>query len=77
LFTPADLRTLADNPCCLHLAQWRTAARSNLFRTRQAASRAGLTVVELPMLFSPALGRHELEELSRTLGVGLNRSQNA
>jgi anion-transporting ArsA/GET3 family ATPase len=74
LFTAADLRALAANPCCHRLAQWRSGSARNLARTRQAASRAGLPMIELPMLFSPALGRAELEELSRALDARLDRS---
>ncbi|HEY2526064.1 MAG TPA: hypothetical protein VGI29_13450, partial [Candidatus Binataceae bacterium] len=40
-------------------------------RARREASRAGLGVVELPMLFSPALGRAELEELSHAFDAGV------
>lgn len=72
LFTAAELRALAADPSCHRLAQWRTGSARNLARTRQAASRAGLRVVELPMLFSPALGRDELEELGRALGARLH-----
>ena len=53
------------------LAQWRAGAGRFAARTRREASRAGLRVVELPMLFSPAMGRAELEELSRALDARL------
>lgn len=74
LFTRSDLDALdapKAHPGCARLAQWRDGAGRIAARMRRDASRAGLGVVELPMLFSPALGRAELEELSRVLDAGL------
>jgi anion-transporting ArsA/GET3 family ATPase len=73
LFSPAELRALAAHPGCRRLAQWRAGAGRRAALTRRAASRAGLRVVELPMLFSAAMGRAEVEELSRALSAQLNR----
>jgi anion-transporting ArsA/GET3 family ATPase len=73
LFTPADLEALGApgvDPGFARLAQWRAGAGRLAARARRQASRAGLGVVELPMLFSPALGRAELEELSRAFAAG-------
>lgn len=72
-FSAAELGALAAIPGCHSLAQWRASASARAAHVRRALSRARLRVVELPMLFSPALGRAELEELSRTLGAQLNR----
>lgn len=71
LFTESELRALASNPRCSNLARWRDGASVNVVRTREAATRAGLPLVELPMLFRPALSRGEIEELSRTLSARL------
>jgi len=65
------LDALEGHPGCARLARWRDGAGRFATRARREASRAGLYVVELPMLFSPAMGRAELEELSRALEAGL------
>ena len=65
------LDALDAYPGCARLARWRDGAGRFAARARREASRAGLAVVELPMLFSPAMGRAELEELSRALEAGL------
>jgi len=65
------LDALDAYPGCARLARWRDGAGRFVARARREASRAGLAVVELPMLFSPAMGRAELEELSRALEAGL------
>jgi arsenite-transporting ATPase len=64
------LDALDMHPGCARLARWRDGAGRFAARARREASRAGLAVVELPMLFSPALGRAELEQLSRALEGG-------
>jgi anion-transporting ATPase len=57
---------------CARLAHWRHGGGAGATtRARRAAVRAGLGLVELPMLFSPAMGRTELGELSRALDVWL------
>ena len=53
------------------LARWRDGSGRFAARARREASRVGLRVIELPMLFSPAMGRAELEELSRALDARL------
>ena len=73
LFAPSDLQALGGpsaDPGFARLAQWRDGAGRFAARARREASRAGLGVVELPMLFSPALGRAELEDLSRAFDTG-------
>jgi len=55
------------HPGCALLARWRDGAGRFAAQARREASRAGLSVVELPMLFSPAMGRAELEVLSGEL----------
>jgi anion-transporting ArsA/GET3 family ATPase len=72
LFSAAELRTLDAHPACRRLAAWRGGAGGPAARARRAAARAHLRVIELPMLFSPAMGRAEVEELSRALGAQLN-----
>ena len=70
LFSHSDLDELdarGAHPECVRLARWRAGTGGFAARARREASRAGLRVVELPMLFSPAMGRAQLEELSRTL----------
>ncbi|HTQ24690.1 MAG TPA: ArsA-related P-loop ATPase [Candidatus Binataceae bacterium] len=74
LFTLSDLEALGApgaDPGYARLAQWRDGAGRFAARARREASRAGLSVVELPMLFSPALGRAELEELSRAFDAAM------
>ncbi len=66
-----ELDALDTHPGCARLARWRDGAGRFAARARREASRAGLGVVELPMLFSPAMGRAELEELSRAFDAGL------
>ncbi len=65
------------HPGCAHLARWRAGAGGFAARTRREAARARLRVVELPMLFSLAMGRAELDELSRTLDARLLPSESA
>jgi anion-transporting ArsA/GET3 family ATPase len=67
----AELDAPGAHPGFVRLAQWRGGAERFAARARREASRAGLRVVELPMLFSPAMGRAELEELSRALDARL------
>jgi anion-transporting ATPase len=74
LFSAREMDTLdalEAYPGCARLARWRDGAGRFAARARREASRAGLAVVELPMLFSPAMGRAELEWLSRALEAGL------
>jgi hypothetical protein len=71
LFDKNEIDTLGAHPGYQRLAQWRDSAGGFAARARREASRAGLNVVELPMLFSPAMGRAELEELSRALDARL------
>jgi anion-transporting ArsA/GET3 family ATPase len=74
LFNKSELDELdapGAHPEFARLAQWRDGAGRFAARARREASRAGLRVVELPMLFSPAMGRAELEELSRALDARL------
>jgi len=66
-----ELDALDTHPGCARLARWRDGAGRFAARARREASRAGLRVVELPMLFSPAMGRAELEELSRAFDAQL------
>ena len=65
------LDALDAYPGCARLARWRDGAGRFAARARREASRAGLAVIELPVLFSPAMGRAELEDLSRALEAGL------
>jgi hypothetical protein len=71
LFNKNEIDALGGHPGYQRLAQWRDSAGGFAARARREASRAGLHVVELPMLFSPAMGRAELEELSRALDARL------
>jgi hypothetical protein len=71
LFNKNEIDALGAHPGYQRLAQWRDSAGGFAARARREASRAGLNVVELPMLFSPAMGRAELEELSRALDARL------
>jgi hypothetical protein len=71
LFNKSEIDALGAHPGYQRLAQWRDSAGGFAARARREASRAGLSVVELPMLFSPAMGRAELEELSRALDARL------
>ena len=65
LFSRRELTALEADAGCARLARWRDGAGHFAARARREMSRARLSVVELPMLFSPAMGRAELEELSR------------
>jgi hypothetical protein len=71
LFNKNEIDALGAHPGYQRLAQWRDSAGGFAARARREASRAGLNVVELPMLFSPAMGRAELQELSRALDARL------
>jgi anion-transporting ArsA/GET3 family ATPase len=80
LFSAREMDTLdalKAHPSCSRLARWRDGAGGFASRVRREASRAGLAVVELPMLFSRAMGRAELERLSRALEAGLITAQAA
>lgn len=77
LFSKSELDALEAHPQCQRLAQWRTGAGPFAARARRETSRAGLKVIKLPMLFSPAMGRAELEELSRMLSARLLPSSSA
>ncbi|HVB79989.1 MAG TPA: ArsA-related P-loop ATPase [Candidatus Binataceae bacterium] len=71
LFNQRELDALDTYPEGALLARWRDGAGGFAARARREASRAGLGVIELPMLFSPAMGRAELQELSRALDARL------
>ena len=71
LFNKNEIDALGAHPGCQRLAQWRDGAGGFAARAHREVSRTGLNVVELPMLFSPAMGRAELEELSRALDARL------
>jgi anion-transporting ArsA/GET3 family ATPase len=74
LFSAREMRALdalKGDPGCARLARWRDGTGRFVARARREASRAGLAVVELPMLFSSAMRRAELEQLSRALEAGL------
>lgn len=71
LFNKSEIDALGAHPGYQRLAQWRDSTGGFAARARREASRAGLSVVELPMLFSPAMGRAELQELSRALDARL------
>jgi anion-transporting ArsA/GET3 family ATPase len=71
LFNKNEIDALGAHPGYQRLAQWRDSAGGFAARARREASRAGLNVVELPMLFSPAMGRAELQELSRAFDARL------
>ncbi len=73
LFSASELAALSGYPACRRLAEWRASAGRLAARARRQASRAGLRVVDLPMLFSPEMGRHEVEELCRALSAQLLR----
>src|ERR1700736_5940711 len=56
LFDKNEIDTLGAHPGCQRLAQWRDGAGGFAARAHREVSRTGLNVVELPMLFSPAMG---------------------
>jgi arsenite/tail-anchored protein-transporting ATPase len=66
-----ELDAPGAHPGFARLVQWRDGAGRFAAQVRRETSRAGLRVVELPMLFSPTMGRAELEELSRALDARL------
>jgi len=67
LFERAELAALEADPACARLARWHDGAEGQAARARRLALRAGLELVELPMLFRPTLGRPELETLAAAL----------
>lgn len=70
LFTKAEIakaRALGE-PARLAGRRWESAAEAA--RARRELEAAGLTVVELPMLFSAAVGREELATLADSLAAG-------
>jgi len=67
LFERSELAALETNEACAHLARWRDGAYRQTARARRLVVRSGLNLVELPMLFRPALGRSELETLAHAL----------
>lgn len=71
LFERAELAALEADPACARLARWRDGAEGQAARARRLALRAGLELVELPMLFRPTLGRPELETLADALEARL------
>jgi Mrp family chromosome partitioning ATPase len=64
LFTPAEIEKIDALGAHARLARQRHAAVEFATHARNELTRAGLNVVELPMLFKPILGRRELEQLA-------------
>jgi Anion-transporting ATPase len=71
LFVGDEIHGLRENPELERLARWRAGMAGIGARARREAMRAGMTVVELPMLFSAGIGREEIEELGRAMDAHL------
>lgn len=71
LLSVAERRAIATDHEARRLVEWRDEGARFAARARRHVCRSGLKVVELPMLFSPVMGRHELDGLSHALAAGL------
>jgi anion-transporting ArsA/GET3 family ATPase len=67
LFAADELATVAALKEHCRLARRRVEAAGSAIRARRELERGGLRVIELPMLFSPALGAAQIHQLSRRL----------
>lgn len=71
LFVAEEMHALRGDPALERIARWRDGMAGVGARARRDALRAGLTVTELPMLFSMDMGPGEIEELGRAIGSHL------
>ena len=71
LFDTADLAAMSALDGHARLAIRRNAAHEQAALAAPRFAAAGLTTVGLPMMFTPAIGRAEMEQLRRALQAGL------
>jgi len=71
LFDTADLAAMSALDGHARLAIRRNAAHEQAALAAPRFAAAGLTTVGLPMMFTPAIGRAEIEQLRRALQAGL------
>ncbi|MGC1679561.1 MAG: ArsA-related P-loop ATPase [Candidatus Binataceae bacterium] len=69
LFSKTDLRAIAGLGAHFTLAQRRERERSVAGRARKEFLRAGVPMIELEMLYRPAMGRTEITELGAVLAA--------
>ncbi len=69
LFSAGEIAALADYPGHARLAATRRRCGRDAAETRRALERAGLRVIELPMIFAAELDRAALETLGRRLAA--------
>jgi CobQ/CobB/MinD/ParA nucleotide binding domain len=69
LFSPAEISRLRPLKAHARLADRRNAAAEFARHARRELERAGLTVVQLPMLYEAALGASQVEALSLRLAM--------
>ncbi len=69
LFSKADMHAISELGAHFALAQRRERERSAAGRARKEFSRAGVPMVELEMLYRPAMGRPEIAELGAALAA--------
>lgn len=71
LFDTAELAAISALDGHARLAIRRNAAHEQAALAAPRFAAAGLTTVGLPMMFTPAIGRAEIEHLRRALEAGL------
>jgi arsenite/tail-anchored protein-transporting ATPase len=71
MFTTADLAALSPAGANAQLAVMRKAARERGLIGARRLANAGLETIVLPMLFTPAIGFHELSEIADVLEAEL------
>ena len=71
LFDTAELAAMSPLDGHARLAIRRNAAHEQAALATPRFAAAGLTIVRLPMIFTPAIGRAEIKDLERALDAGL------
>jgi hypothetical protein len=72
LFTPAEIAKIRELGDHARMAERRREAADFASHARRELGRAGIMVIELPMIFCDTLGRAELETLADLLAAGLH-----
>ncbi len=76
LFSKADMHAIAELGAHFALAQRRERERTAAGRARKEFIRAGVPMIELEMLYRPAMGRPEIAELGAVLAAEMPRAMN-
>jgi arsenite-transporting ATPase len=71
MFSQAELHAISGLGAHAALARRRERQRAAARRARKEFARAGIPMIELAMLYSPAMGRGDINELAAALAAGM------